>query len=97
MAFGIPGVALPVGWMALMLVLSINAGGHSEPFPEWVSILFRISIFVGPVLLVIGLSYYALAKGYSAALGILGLFSCIGFLILFFLPDRAQHQDDVAA
>ena len=31
---------------------------------------------------------YAAGKGHSKLLGLLGLLSCIGLLILIFLPDR---------
>lgn len=41
---------------------------------------------MGGVVLIVGLCFYARAKGYNAALGLLGFLSCIGLLILAVLP-----------
>jgi hypothetical protein len=51
-----------------------------------------LGVLLGAVLLIIGLGYYAKGKGYSAVLGLLGLFSCIGLLILAVLPDKTKDQ-----
>jgi len=44
------------------------------------------------ILVIIGLGYYAKAKGYSAVLGLLGLLSCIGLFALAVLPDKTEDQ-----
>jgi hypothetical protein len=43
---------------------------------------------LGSVLLIMGCCFYAKAKGYAWWLGLLGLLSCIGLLVLYVLPDR---------
>lgn len=43
---------------------------------------------VGAVLFIVGCWNYALGKGYPGPVGLLGLLSCIGLLILVILPDR---------
>ena len=93
LAFGIPGILLQMGWLALVLVLGLNGGSHGKALPEWAADLFEFCILLGQILWIVGLCYYAMAKGYSAALGILGIFSCIGLLILFLLPDKTSGID----
>ncbi len=53
--------------------------------------LSDLLIFVGTVIYVYGLYFYAKAKGYTGWLAILGLFSFIGLLILVLLPDHAKQ------
>ena len=43
---------------------------------------------VGLVFFVWGCMNYAEGKGHSKWLGLLGLLSCIGLIVLIFLPDR---------
>ena len=43
---------------------------------------------VGGVLVIVGCCFYAKGKGHSAALGLLGILSIIGLLILICLKDR---------
>jgi hypothetical protein len=93
LAFGIPGILLQMGWLALIIILGLKNGNHSKAFPEWVATLFGFSIFVGAILWIVGLCYYAMAKGYRATLGLLGIFSWIGLLILFVLPDKTKGQN----
>lgn len=45
-------------------------------------------IFVGAGFFVAGLASYARMRGQSPAFGLLGLLSCLGFLILYFLPKQ---------
>jgi hypothetical protein len=59
--------------------------------------LFGFSIVLGAILWLVGSCYYAMAKGYQAAVGILGIFSWIGLLILFALPDKTKDQNHDAA
>lgn len=47
-----------------------------------------ILVLVGAVLFIWGCCNYTQGKGYSGWLGLLGLLSCIGLLILVFLPDK---------
>jgi len=51
--------------------------------------LFGLAIiFLGAVIFVWGCMRIAAEKGYSKWLGLLGLLSCIGLLILLVLPER---------
>jgi len=59
--------------------------------------IFVVGSVAGNILLVAGLGYYAKAKGYSALLGLLGLLSCIGLLIIALLPDLTKGMNDGAA
>ena len=45
---------------------------------------------LGAVLFIMGCCFYAKAKGYAWWIGLLGLLSCIGLIVLYFLPD--QHK-----
>ena len=60
------------------------------PHGQWVHVLTGLMVLAGGVMLVVGLCYYALAKGYSKWLGLLGLLSCIGLIVLACLPDRTR-------
>ena len=44
---------------------------------------------LGVVIFVWGCMRYAVDKGYSKWLGLLGLFSCIGFIVLLVLPEKS--------
>lgn len=46
---------------------------------------------VGVVLLMVGLGFYGAVIGRSPVLGLFGLLSCIGLLILYFFPKRCRY------
>ncbi|MCW5558515.1 MAG: hypothetical protein KIT22_11880 [Verrucomicrobiae bacterium] len=50
-------------------------------------------VLVGAGFFIWGCMNYAEAKGHSKWLGLLGLLSCIGLLILIFLPDRHKQSE----
>ena len=81
LALGVPG-----------LVFQVAPILHDAlpPHGEWLHVLTGLIVFAGWVMLVVGLCYYALAKGYSKWLGLLGLLSCIGLVVLACLPDRTK-------
>jgi uncharacterized membrane protein len=56
-----------------------------------VSIFGLILMLVGVVLFIWGCMNYAVGKGHSKWLGLLGLLSCIGLIILVFLPDHHKE------
>jgi len=48
-----------------------------------------LGVFVlGTALLIVGLYFYAKMRGLHAAFSVLGLLSCVGLLILYFLPKK---------
>ena len=89
MAFGIPGLLLFGG--------SILLTSHLVPkaLPSWISIPLLAIWLVGVVLLVIGLCYYAKAKGYLAVWGFLLPITGIGLLVLALLRDRTEDRPRV--
>ena len=82
---GIPGLALQfVGnFMSSALVQAMGAPG---------AIVSGVVSLCGTVLLIAGLCYVAMAKGYHWGLGFLGLLSCLGLLILGVLPDKTKNM-----
>jgi hypothetical protein len=52
------------------------------------SVFGHILTLVGFVLFIWGCTNYAAGKGHSKFLGLLGILSCIGLIILVLLPDR---------
>jgi hypothetical protein len=55
------------------------------------TILGAMVMLVGSVLFVWGCMNYAEGKGHSKWLGLLGLVSCIGLIILVVLPDHHKE------
>lgn len=97
LTFGIPGILLHLGCLVLFVVLGLKDGSHIKPFPEWVATLVLLGMILGAILWLVGMCYYAMAKGHNAALGFLGLFSFFGLLILIALPDKAEGGNHDAA
>lgn len=52
------------------------------------SFIGLILIIVGFIMFIWGCGCYAVGKGYSQFLGILGILSCLGLVILAVLPDK---------
>lgn len=55
-----------------------------------IPLISMLLIFGGLGLFIYGCGQYAEAKGHSWGWGVLGFFSIIGLLILYFLPDRTK-------
>ena len=55
------------------------------------AILGLVVVLVGAVFFIWGCMNYANGKGHSKWLGLLGLLSCIGLIILIFLPDHHKE------
>jgi hypothetical protein len=55
---------------------------------SWIGLVL---ILVGAVLFIWGCMNYAVGKGHSKWLGLLGLLSCIGLIILVILPDHHKE------
>ena len=56
-----------------------------------------IVVLLGGVLLIIGLGYYAKAKGHSGYFGLFGLLSWIGIIVLIVLKDHHPTTEEVEA
>ena len=85
LAFGIPGLILQLGSQFLASLFQTNGGQTERAVGAVIAVPF---LLLGTVLLIIGLCYYAKAKGYSGVLGLLGLLSCLGLIILACLKDK---------
>jgi len=64
-------------------IIAIKSVTHPSPLGLGAAILAML----GTAAYMIGLAYYAKAKGYRAAWCVLGLFSLLGLTIILSLPD----------
>ena len=90
LSVGIPGLALQLICLFGSNLYVAYAKAHNMEPSAIISLLMLAGILVGDILLIIGLCYYAKGKGYTPVLGLLGLLSCIGLLILAVLPDKTK-------
>ncbi len=79
--WGGPGLAIQI-----LAYLAVRA--TTDPL---LALLALLSVLGGTALLLIGLGYYAKAKGHSAAWGLFGLLSVIGLIVLACLPDKLKR------
>jgi hypothetical protein len=94
LALGIPGIILQLGCLFATNLIAAKAKSGGATPPDSLALLLAAGSLVGSLLFIIGLCYYAKAKGYSSVFGLLGLLSCIGLLILAVLPDKKKGQTD---
>lgn len=81
---GIPGLVLQTGASFLGPAFQPMLGSSA-------SLVTAVLSLCGMGLVIAGLSYVAMAKGYHWALGFLGFFSCIGLIIIAVLPDKSPQ------
>ena len=80
--FGAPGITLQIGsYIAL-------ESSWSAVSP----VILSLSLLTGTGLLLVGIAYYAKAKGQHPALCVLGLLSIIGLVVLSTLPDLTEES-----
>ena len=91
LAVGLPGMLLQIVCAYLFNSLFLFPQNPNAVPQAGILILLQLGILAGHVLFIIGLCFYAKAKGYSALLGLLGLLSCIGLLIIALLPDKTKN------
>jgi hypothetical protein len=91
MVFGVLGLFVQIGcaWPYLNSPSNIKVSP-----PAWTWDLFRIGFIGGTIFWIVGLCYYAKAKGHDAAWGLLGSICCIGLLILGCFKDRSKTLED---
>ena len=68
-----------------LLLQYVGATGSSES-----AAFFTI---IGSILFIVGLAYYAMAKGRSPIWAVMGFLSIIGLIILALLPENALQMD----
>ena len=90
LAIGIPGLALLILCDVVPDLFWTKSSASSAGMPLWAMIASSVGITVSSLLLVVGLGYYAKSKGYSGALGLLGVLSCVGLIIVAVLPDKTK-------
>ena len=90
LAVGIPGLFLQILCYVGPDLLWTKSSAGLAGMPLWAMIASSVGVTVSSLLLVVGLGYYAKSKGYSGALGLLGLLSCVGLIIVAVLPDRTK-------
>jgi hypothetical protein len=87
---GGPGIALQIGGRVMMMVGSEKPANPRAKADDSLVLPGVAVAVVGTVLLIIGLSMYAKAKGHNPAWGLMGLLSIIGLIVLAALPDRLK-------
>lgn len=86
LALGIPGIILQAAGQFLPHIV----GERPEHASAAVVGASWAMLITGGGLLILGLSWYAAAKGHSRAWGLMGLLSIIGLVVLLCLPDRLK-------
>jgi len=81
--FGVPGITLQIVGQLMMMQVS-QPGGPTDSTWFWFG-----AIVLGTVLLLIGLAYYAKAKGQSWAWCVAAFLSVLGLLLLLLLEDKS--------
>jgi len=83
----------------LLFLVAISLCSLSDHFAvlasHRVEAVYLICLCAGILLVIVGVCYYSAAKGYSAAWGGVLLFAtCLGWVILLFLPDRTKGDSE---
>lgn len=94
---GIPGLVLQIGCIFISNLIVAKAKSTGDVPSAAMIGACSLGSIIGSILLIVGLCYYAKAKGYSAVLGLLGLLSCLGLLILAVLPDKTKGMNQGSA
>jgi hypothetical protein len=94
--FGVPGLAIQIVCVVAINMMAAKATSNGPMPSVGLIALAELGVVAGDILLIVGLCFYAKAKGYSPFLGLLGLLSCIGLLVLAVLPDKTKGMNDGA-
>lgn len=85
--WGVTGLTIQTAAMFIPALF----GESMDAVTPLTALLFYGVAFFGAVLFMIGLGYYAAAKGHSRWAGLLGMFSIVGYIVLAMLPDRKKN------
>jgi len=84
--WGVPGILIQIGGYIAGNVAGASSASQSPPA------ITRLVVLLGTVLLIIGLAYYAKAKGRHPAWCLMGFLSIIGLIVLACLKDKAPGE-----
>lgn len=83
--------SLMLGIPGIVLQLAGNFMTPRSDSADAVALLLPALLMIGgTILLIIGLGYYASAKGHSRWWGLMGFLSLIGLIVLAVMPDRKK-------
>ena len=82
-AFAVPGLILLAGGRGMTAPALASSSGDAA--------VGLVLAFAGVVLFMVGMCFYARMKGRHLALGLLGLMTCLGLLILNFVPKMCRR------
>jgi len=82
------GGALLRGAMEGIRARVLGIGQHDQSFEPFILVPFLTLVLLGAAFLIVGLTYYARAKGLHPAYGLFGLMGWIGWIALAFMEDR---------
>jgi hypothetical protein len=85
-AFALPGLLL------MMASGALAAPGSGKDLATLASLRL-----LGAILFIVGMFFYARMRGRGWAWGLLGILSCLGLLILYFLPKHCRNCDASAS
>ena len=87
----LPGTAAKTN-IGVGVGLVIQGVGSALTDVDGALVIGYMVVLIGVVLFIWGCMKYAQGKGHSEWFGFLGLISCLGLLILVFLPDRHKQS-----
>ena len=79
---------LLIGFVIWFFGNMMRSGGVGDSY----IMLGNLVFVVGAGLFIYGCTLYAKAKGYNWAVGLLGILSLIGLIVLAVLPDKNKNQ-----
>lgn len=83
--WGVPG-------LILQTLGPVVAASQAVPIIDVIAVLGAVA---GTVMWLVGLGYYAQAKGHSQWWGLVGFLSILGIAVLAFLPDHFKRQQHI--
>jgi hypothetical protein len=90
LAFGIPGIILQIGGQVVSNMATATAANQPAAVNPLMATVGLLAALAGTALLLVGLAYYAKAKGRNPAWCLLAFLSCIGLIVLACLSDQSE-------